>query len=82
MEVPDLFILRSLLPNLGLFEMELLQLGLLLTNLFLLEDLGLRELLTACLPELLEVFLLFILLILFHFALLNLMLARLLDGCL
>ena len=82
MEVPDVFILGSLLPNLGLFEVELLQLGLLLTNLFLLEDLGLRELLTACLPELLEVFLLLILLILFHFALLNLMLARLLDGCL
>ena len=82
MEVPDVFIFGSLLPNLGLFKVELLQLGLLLTNLFLLEDLGLRELLTACLPELLEVFLLLILLILFHFALLNLMLARLLDGCL
>lgn len=82
MEVPDVFILGSLLPNLGLFEMELLQLGLLLTNLFLFEDFGLREFLTASLPELLEVFLLLILLILFHFALLNLMLARLLDGCL
>ena len=54
----------------------------LLTYLFLLEDLGLRELLTASLPELLEVFLLLILLIFFHFALLNLMLAGLLDGCL
>ena len=82
MEVPDIFIFGSLLPNLGLFKVELLQLGLLLTNLFLLEDLGLRELLTACLPELLEVFLLFILLILFHFAFLDLMLAGLLDGCL
>ena len=82
MEVPDVFILGRLLPNLGLFKVELLQLGLLLTNLFLLEDLGLRELLTACLPELLEVFLLFILLILFHFAFLDLMLAGLLDGCL
>ena len=82
MEVPDVFILGSLLPNLGLFKVELLQLGLLLTNLFLLEDLGLRKLLTASFPELLEVFLLLILLIFFHFALLDLMLAGLLDGCL
>ena len=82
MKLPDVFIFGSLFPNLSLVELELLQLGLFLTNLFPLEDLSLRELLTACLPELLEVFLLLILLILFHFALLNLMLARLLDGCL
>ena len=82
MKVPDVFIFGGLLPNLRLVELELLQLGLFLTYLFSLEDLGLRELLTAGLPELLEVFLLFTLLILFHFTLFNLVLAGLFDVCL
>jgi hypothetical protein len=82
MKLPDVFIFGSLLPNLHLVELELLQLGLFLTNLFPLENLGLRELLTAGLPELLEVFLLLILLLFFEFTLLDLMLAGLLDGCL
>ena len=82
MKLPDVFIFRSLLPYLHLVELELLQLRLFLTYLFPLKDLSLRELLTAGLPELLEVFLLLILLIFFHFTLLDLMLAGLLDGCL
>ena len=75
MKLPDVFIFGSFLPNLRLVELELLQLGLFLTYLFPLEDLGLRELLTAGLPELLEVFLLLVLLFFFNFTLLDLMLA-------
>lgn len=82
MELPDVFFFGRLFPVLRLVELELLQLRLPLTYFFPLEDLGLRKLITAGLPELLEVFLLLILLIFIHFTLLNLVLAGLLDGCL
>ena len=75
MKLPDVFIFRSLFPYLRLVELELLQLGLFLTYLFPLENLSLRELLTAGLPELLEVFLLLILLFFFNFTLLDLVFA-------
>ena len=82
MELSDVFFFGRFFPVLRLVELELLQLRLLRTYFFPLEDLGLRELLTAGLPELLEVFLLLILLLFIHFTLLNLVLAGLLDGCL
>jgi hypothetical protein len=75
MELPDVFFFGRLFPVLRLVELELLQLRLPLTYFFPLEDLGLRKLITAGLPELLEVFLLLILLIFIHFTLLNLVLA-------
>ena len=80
MKVLNIFILGSLFPVLHLVELELLQLRLFLTYFFLFKSLSLLEFLAASLPELLEVFLLFILLFTFHFAFLDLMFARLFDG--
>lgn len=75
MQVTHVLFFGSFLSGLSLSELETLELCLFLTNLLLLKDLSLLQLLAASLPELLKVFLFFILHFLLHLPLLNLVFA-------